>query len=350
MPRQLYHDLARSGHRMPIGTDLVLHEHDDVPQLLLDGARLGGVMAEAARTWETPLALALMDLTLEKDLILERLGVPAGEREQYHLDEHLDRQRLEGIAAAGPVTARMQANRAALRHVKNTTPLVPVGMAIGPFSLATKLLSDPITPVYLAGSGASADEEPEIGLLEAVLELATGVVLESVAMQAAAGAEAIVIAEPAANIAYFSPKQLAAGADVFERYVTAKNSQIARRIGECGMDLLFHCCGELTDGMVQAFASLEPAVLSLGSSRRLWHDANIVSDAVVLYGNLPTKRFYSDELMPPSEVQRMTIELTARMRDAGHPFILGSECDVLSVDGARQTIRRKVELMMNCRC
>jgi uroporphyrinogen-III decarboxylase len=336
---------------MPIGTDLVLHEHEDVPQLLLDGVRLGQVMTEAARRWETPLALALMDLTLEKELILQRLGVPEAQREQFHLDEGFDRRRLEAVAAAGgPVTPRMQANLAALRHVKNTTSLAPVGMAIGPFSLATKLLADPITPVYLSGSGARADEEPEIGLLEAVLELATDVVLESVAQQAAAGAEAIVIAEPAANIAYFSPNQLAAGADVFERYVTAVNLRIARRIRECQMDLLFHCCGELTEDMVRAFGTLEPAVLSLGSSRRLWHDASIVSDAVVLYGNLPTKRFYSDELMPPSEVQRMTSELIGRMRDAGHPFILGSECDVLSVNGAEQTIRRKVELMMHCRC
>jgi hypothetical protein len=31
------------------------------------------------------------------------------------------------------------------------------------------------------------------------------------------------------------------------------------------------------------------------------------------------------------------------MRDVGHPFILGSECDVLSVPGYEQTIKAKVE-------
>jgi hypothetical protein len=30
------------------------------------------------------------------------------------------------------------------------------------------------------------------------------------------------------------------------------------------------------------------------------------------------------------------------MKDVGHPFILGSECDVLSVSGCHQTIYDKV--------
>ena len=34
------------------------------------------------------------------------------------------------------------------------------------------------------------------------------------------------------------------------------------------------------------------------------------------------------------------------MRDRGRPFILGSECDVLHVAGAGDTIRRKVEAML----
>jgi hypothetical protein len=30
------------------------------------------------------------------------------------------------------------------------------------------------------------------------------------------------------------------------------------------------------------------------------------------------------------------------MRESGHPFILGSECDILSVPGSEQTIQAKV--------
>ena len=35
-------DLAKRGLRMPIGTDLVLHEHSDAKAIATDGPRLGG--------------------------------------------------------------------------------------------------------------------------------------------------------------------------------------------------------------------------------------------------------------------------------------------------------------------
>ena len=44
----------------------------------------------------------------------------------------------------------------------------------------------------------------------------------------------------------------------------------------------------------------------------------------------------------------MTLELRDDMRLAGHPHILGSECDVLHVTEAAANIRRKVELMLTC--
>jgi len=66
----------------------------------------------------------------------------------------------------------------------------------------------------------------------------------------------------------------------------------------------------------------------------------------VLFGNLPTKHFYSDATLPLEAVRARTREILARMRDAGRPFILGSECDVLHVAGAGETIRAKVEAML----
>ena len=56
--------------------------------------------------------------------------------------------------------------------------------------------------------------------------------------------------------------------------------------------------------MVEQFATrLDPAILSLGSSRTLWEDAALVPKSVVLFGNLPTKKFYSDEAMPDEQVK-----------------------------------------------
>ena len=82
--------------------------------------------------------------------------------------------------------------------------------------------------------------------------------------------------------------------------------------------------------MVEAFAHrLHPVILSLGSSRKLWKDARLVPADVVLFGNLPSKSFYSDGAMPVEEVVRRTEELAANMKACHHPCIVGSECDVL---------------------
>jgi hypothetical protein len=75
----------------------------------------------------------------------------------------------------------------------------------------------------------------------------------------------------------------------------------------------------------------------------------VVPRDVVLYGNLPTKNFYSDAAMPVERVEELARGLIAKMRACGHPHILGSECDVLHVAEAAETIRRKVDRMLGVR-
>jgi hypothetical protein len=126
------------------------------------------------------------------------------------------------------------------------------------------------------------------------------------------------------------------------------NRRLAAVMAAHGADLIFHDCGELITEMVRRFATeLRPSILSLGSSRKLWKDAAVVPRDVVLFGNLPTKTFYSDSAMPVEEVIRQTCELSGQMSACEHPHILGSECDVLCVPGAEATIRRKVAAMVN---
>jgi hypothetical protein len=128
----------------------------------------------------------------------------------------------------------------------------------------------------------------------------------------------------------------------------APNLRLRSLLDQLSVDLIFHDCGELLPEMVSRFAAeLHPVILSLGSSRRLWEDARLVPPDVVLFGNLPTKSFYSDTAMPDDEVRRRTAELLVAMRACGHPHILGSECDVLHVPEAGAAIRRKVDIMLS---
>jgi uroporphyrinogen-III decarboxylase len=340
MDRQYYIDLANAGLRMPIGTHLVLHEHDDPAAILLDGRRLGAVVIEAANRVRTPLAVPLMDLTLEKHALLAALGVPADQLDSHHLDTPL--------AAAPPCipTPRMRATCAALSEVAAVPDRVAIGMGIGPFSLMTKLLADPISPVYLAGTGETPQSDPDVALATSAIDAATSFILEYLTMQIDAGAKAVIVCEPAANTVFFSPRQLSASFETFDRFVTGPMRRIKELLDARGVDLIFHDCGELTDGMLERFASLDPALLSLGSSRTLWLDAARIPPRTVLFGNLPTRNFISAQLTTAS-VGHIARGLVERMRATGHPFILGSECDVLSVPGAEGEIMSKVQAFMN---
>jgi uroporphyrinogen-III decarboxylase len=348
MDRQYYLNLAATGLRMPIGTDLILHEQPDPQAVLRDGRRLGQVVLDAARRFRTPLALAHMDLEVEKAVLLEWMGVDSAPIATFHFHEPptAAMQARFAQSSVGPLPQRLQAHVDAVAYVARQADVIPAAMCIGPFSLTTKLLADPITPIFLIGAGAKAEDEPEIRCLEAVFEFALKVVLCSITAKIRAGAKAICVAEPAANRVYFSPKQIEKGADTFDRFVMKGHHIIRHLLAQAQVDLIFHCCGELTDYFVKKFASLDPAILSLGSSRKLWEDAALVPKTTVLFGNLPSKKFYADNLITIADVAAQTHALLQRMREVNHPFILGSECDVLSVPGSEKTIKDKVEAFL----
>jgi len=349
MNRAYYLKLARAGLRMPIGADLTLHETPDPEAVKNDAVALGKVVEQTAQRYRTPLAFPLMDLTLEKIDLLAYLGVPAEQAELYHFPAPPSAAVIDEVRAASgrPFPQRIAANQAAITYIRDHTELFPVGMLIGPFSLMTKLVADPITAVAMAAAGDTAEDNESVCLIERALELAEATVLRSARAQIAAGARAAIVCEPAANIVYMSPRRLRAGSNIFERYVLGPNRRLRQALAEQDVDLIFHNCGELITDMVRQFASeLRPAILSLGSSRKLWEDAAVVPEDIVLFGNMPTKTFYSDSAMPEEEVRRRALELRTRMAECGHAHILGSECDVLHVPEAAATIRRKVDVML----
>lgn len=310
---------------------------------------MADVMAETARRFESPLALPVMDLTLEKDFMLRAMGVGASEAAAYHFEEPPSPSQIAAVERAGILDhPRMAANCSALRElardrgVDPEAPL-PVGMSIGPFSLLSKMLRDPIVPIYLAGSGTSPEDSEEVALLLSLLPLCESVIRRSCEAQIDAGAAAIFVCEPAANSVFFSPKQIEEGSTVWEDFVIEPNKRLKRLFESRLVDLVFHDCGSLSTAMVASFAVLDPAIISFGSPVKLWEIESYVPKTTVIYGNLPTKKFYSDEEVPLSALGGMVGEIESRLRATGHPFIVGSECDVLSMPGYEDAIMRKVK-------
>jgi len=355
MERSFYFELAASGKRLPVATHLVLHEKTDPEAILLDGPRLAAVMVETAHRFHSPLALPIMDLTLEKDVMLRSMGVAADSIPTFHFRAQPDPTDIAKVAGMDVLTSpRIKASCDSLSAIAAAYEAgakeVPVGMCIGPFSLMTKLLADPITPIFLAGSGVTPEDDEDVAILAALLDLCEKTVHAHCLAQMKAGAKAIFLCEPAANLVYFSPIQIKEGATVYHDFVIAPNLRLKALFDANDVDLIFHDCGSLTPEMIVSFAVLDPVILSLGSPVNLWEAAPLVPKTTVLYGNLPTKKFYSDEEVPLEGIAGMISEIEEKLKASGHPYIIGSECDVLSMPGYEKTIMQKVMAMTTCGC
>jgi uroporphyrinogen-III decarboxylase len=350
MDKNYYIDLAREGRRMPIATHLVLHEKADAEAILLDGERMAAVMLETAERFNNPLALPVMDLTLEKDILLRTMGVPAEQTEAFHFTEAPDSESCAKVRTDVDVLAlpRIKANCEALSILRAGGKVIPVGMSIGPFSLLTKLVKDPITAIYMAGSGVEPEDDEEVEMIHTLLKLAETIIHATCAAQIKAGARAIFLCEPAANLVFFSPNQIREGSTVYDDFVTQPNLRLKALFDETGTDLLFHDCGELIPEMITSFGKLNPKVISFGSPVKLWEIEQYVAKDVVMFGNLPTKKFYSDEEVPLDGIEGRVNEIEEKLRATGHPFIISSECDVLSMPGYEKTIMAKVNAMCGC--
>ena len=350
MNRQYFIELARQDIRVPIGVDMILHQYPDVDAILDNGERMGKVLLEAARFYNSPVVMPHMDLMLEKDHLLSLMGIPASARPAYHFNGCPSAEMVGDFKSKikGPLGKRMEARNDAIRYVATHSTLLPMGISIGPFSLMTKLLADPITPIFLSGSGISGDDDLEVRAVEICLNLALAVVLRAIESQLDAGAQTIIVAEPAANIVYLSPNQMAEGADIYDRFVLKPNAVMRKLVADRGAALIFHDCGALTPEMIRKLDTLRPEVFSFGSPVNLGDAADLVSKDTVLYGNLPSKRFMSDSLITVEQVKELSRDLVTMMRDKNHPFMLGTECDVLCVHEHKELISRKVDAFMTC--
>jgi len=352
MDRSFYLNLAATGKRLPVATHLVLHEKKNPEVILLDGKRLAEVMLDTARRFDSPLALPIMDLTLEKDVMLRTLGVPEADIPTFHFEIMPDKETVAKLAGINVLSSpRIKASCDSLTAIaKDAGNEIPIGMSIGPFSLLTKLLKDPIVPIYTAGTGVGPEDDEDVALLHTLLDICERTIAAYCLAQIKAGARAMFICEPAANLVFFSPKQIKEGSSVYQDFVITPNLHLKKLLDNHKVDLIFHDCGSLTPEMIASFSILDPAIISFGSPVNLWDAEPLVPKTTVLYGNLPTKKFYSDAEVPLDGIPAMVCEIEDKLRASGHPYIIGSECDVLSMPGYEKIIMEKVMKFTSCGC
>jgi len=192
-------------------------------------------------------------------------------------------------------SARAQMVLEAMRRLRAARPDAPlVGNLVGPVSLAASLVQpDRFFKEMIRDPQAVAQ----------VLERVTDLLLEFGQAQVAAGADAIVIADPTATGEIVGPR-------LFERLVLPPLSRLVASLREAGPPVVVHVCGDLTSlapllARIGADAISVDAMVSLRRLREHLPETPLMGnlDALVL------------EAGPPERIARWTREVGLAQAD-----------------------------------
>jgi uroporphyrinogen decarboxylase len=289
------------------------------PGLALTGARVIDVVSNARAQVETqaalyaryqsPFLLSAMDLSAEAEafgctILISEMELPA-------VTGHLvtNREQAQRLAIPKPGDRRTAVHLEAVRGLRAmANGLLVLGGCIGPFSLAARLVG-----VSAALELTLADPD----LMRAVLEKSAAFLVDYLRAIRSAGADGVMIAEPAAGL--LSPRGLAA-------FSSAYLKTMAAAVADNHFALVLHNCGAR---LVHLPAMLETGLKSFhfGTPMDVVVALEKVPSDVVVCGNLDPAGVFC-QLSAHEVAARTTSLLTATANRRN--FVLSSGCDLPS--------------------
>jgi uroporphyrinogen decarboxylase len=299
-----------SPHRlaMPIAT---------YPALALTGARVRDIVTDPEAQLEaqaalhdrfhSPFVLSAMDLSAEAEAF--GCAVQMSETEVPTITGHRVTCLQEALTLPVPAVGdkRTRVYLEAVRRLRRLSDtLLVLGGCIGPFSLAARL----------AGVSEALEltvTEPE--LIHVLLEKSTEFLTAYARAFKNAGADGLIMAEPAAGL--LSPRGLAAFSSAYVR-------TIAGEFADEDFAVILHNCGAR---LLHLEAILETGLKTLhfGAPMDLPAALGKVAPDVVLCGNLDPAGVFCQ--LPPAEISARTGALL-RAGSARRNFVISSGCDV----------------------
>ena len=279
-----------------------------VSELVKSGKKQAECMKAVANRWNALASVSLMDLSVEA----EAFGSPV----RFFEDEVpavtaaivTDEKSLEELAIPEVGTSRTSEYVTAIREAKMLISGKPVfGGAIGPFSLAGRLMD--MTEIMVM-----CYEEPE--LVHAVLEKVTQFLIAYSTALKDAGADGIIMAEPAAGL--LSPSLLAEfSAPYVKRIIQAVETELCV--------FVYHNCGNSTVQSIKHILDMGARALSFGNAIDLSEMLELVPGDILVMGNVdPAWQLRGGS---PESVREATLNVLNKC--AKHPnFILSSGCDI----------------------
>lgn len=281
--------------------------HTDVESLVKDSGLYAECMYRTAQRFDMGISVSPMDLSVEAEAFGSEIRYSAADiptvcKTLIQSEEAAKALQIPGVGA-GRSGICVDGIKKACQKIQDRP--VFAGM-IGPYSLAGRLLD--MTEVMIL-----CYECPE--MVETVLEKVTDFLIQYALAFKKAGANGVMIAEPAAGL--LSPPLIAEFSNTY-----------VKKIMEAVMDdeflIIYHNCGNVTP-LLSQIKQLEAPIYSFGNAVNLEEVLKVMPDDKLIMGNIDPAGILKNAT--PKEVAEKTEELLKRCGRYKN-FVPASGCDI----------------------
>ena len=279
-----------------------------VQQLISDGDLLAAGMKMISERTDTAVSLTMMDLSVEAEAFGSQIRksdheVPTVVGRIITNGEDAARLKVPDVLSAR-TGIYIQATQKAVHEIRDRPVLAGV---IGPFSLAGRLMD--MSEIMI-----NCYHDPD--MVHRTLEKTTEFIASYILAFKKAGANGVVMAEPAAGL--LSPGL----ADEFSsRYV----KEIIDRVKDSGFLFLYHNCGPNTPLMLPSLAGIGADAYHFGDAVDMVRIIEGMPDDVLVMGNIsPSAQFRNGT---PESIYAETTRLLEECAPYGN-FVVSSGCDI----------------------
>lgn len=278
-----------------------------VDELVKDGHLQALCMESIAKKYDMGMAVSLMDLSVEAEAFgspvqFETEEVPTVREALIHDEEEAEELKVPAVGA-GRTGECVKGIREACERITDRPVFAGI---IGPYSLAGRLLD--MTEIMIL-----CYEEPE--MVETVLEKATEFLIAYAKAFKDAGANGVVMAEPAAGL--LSP-------GLMEEFSNPYVKKVREAVEDDSFVVMYHNCGNI-EPLLGQIRDVDAKAYSFGNAIDMEKALQVIPQDRLVIGNIDPAGVLRNGT--PELVREETKKLLERCRKYPN-FVIASGCDI----------------------
>lgn len=278
-----------------------------VDEMVKDGHLQALCMESIAKKYDMGMAVSLMDLSVEAEAFgspvqFETEEVPTVREALIHDEEEVEELKVPAVGA-GRTGECVKGIQEACERITDRPVFAGI---IGPYSLAGRLLD--MTEVMIL-----CYEEPE--MVETVLEKATEFLIAYAKAFKDAGANGVVMAEPAAGL--LSP-------GLMEEFSNPYVKKVREAVEDDSFVVMYHNCGNI-EPLLRQIRDVDAKAYSFGNAIDMEKALQVIPQDRLVIGNIDPAGVLRNGT--PELVREETKKLLERCRKYPN-FVIASGCDI----------------------